>query len=491
MTTKGVEFALRNITANQIFDAMKTQFLKILFSLPLLISFANVFAGTTSQTVRVDYYHSGNAETEIFSLHQVVIEPLPWPGNPVKTIDTVERGYFMFQVEDTESGEILFSRGYSSIFQEWQSIGEAREMNRTFHESVRFPKPEKPVLLRILKRNPEQEFDSVWTTDIETDDMLVVRAHAPVPAEVLKLHVSGEPANKVDLVILGDGYTAEESGKFAADAQRLTDALFTYSPYKERAGDFNVWGLAPPAVASGVNRPSNGTFRHSPSGTTYDAFRAERYVLAFDNLGMRRLLQHVPYEFIVILGNSETYGGGGIYGLYSTVAADNGFSEYLMVHELGHHFAALADEYYTSAAVYEPTAERPEPWEPNVTALHDPAALKWGHLVEPGIALPTPWPKETFEEFQLENQARRAQLRADNRPETEMNQLFLDEQKFVTELFALHPDTNSVTGAFEGANYAANGYYRSAMNCTMFTRHDQFCRVCSDAIVEVIDLYTD
>jgi hypothetical protein len=454
----------------------------------LLLSFT-AQANDAPLTVRVDYYHGGNAETESFSLHQVVIEPLPWPGNPGKAIDTVQRGHFMMQVEDPESGTVLFSRGYSSIFQEWQYTGEARQMNRTFHESVRFPKPDRPVRLRILKRNAEQGFDSLWTADIDTDDMLVVRAHAPAPGPVQELHVSGPPAEKVDLVILGDGYTAEEADKFSADAQRLTRALFTYSPFKERAGDFNVWGINPPAVESGVNRPSNGTFRHSPSGTTYDAFRAERYVLAFDNLGMRRIIQHAPYEFIVILGNSETYGGGGIYGLYSTVAAESEWSDYLLVHELGHHFAALADEYYTSAAVYEAATERPEPWEPNVTALHDPAKLKWGHLVEEGTALPTSWPKKELEAFQRDNQARRAQLRSDNRPESEMNQLFSDEQDWVRKLFATHPKTNSVIGAFEGANYAASGYYRSQMNCLMFTRDVFFCRVCSDAIEEIIDLY--
>ena len=172
------------------------------------------------------------------------------------------------------------------------------------------------------------------------------------------------------------------------------------------------------------------------------------------------------------------------------MAADTGFSEYVFVHELGHHFAALADEYYTSAAVYEPTADRPEPWEPNVTALHDPRKLKWGLLVDKGTALPTEWPKEEFEAFQLENQARRAELRAQNRPETEMNKLFRDEQDFVSELFAQYPATHSLVGAFEGANYAANGYFRPEMNCTMFTRHETFCRVCSDDLEEMIDLYT-
>ncbi len=470
---------------------MKSLLLKSLYSILLLGLSFGAFSDGTTPTIRVDYYHSGNADMEMFSLHQVVIEPLPWPGNPNKALDTTQRGYFIFQVEDPESGEVLYSRGFSSIFQEWQSTGEARKMNRSFHESVRFPKPGKPVLLRIFKRNEAQGFDSIWTAEIDPDDMLVVRAHAPAPAAVLKLHVSGAPSGKVDLVILGDGYTAREAEKFAADARRLTDALFTYSPFRERAGDFNVWGINPPAVESGVNRPSNGTFRYSPSGTTYDAFRAERYILAFDNLGMRRILQHTPYEFIVILGNSNTYGGGGIYGLYSTVAADSEWSEYLLVHEFGHHFAALADEYYTSDAVYEPSTDRPEPWEPNVTALHDPARLKWGRLVQEGTSLPTEWPKEAFETFQRENQARRAQLRAENRPESEMNQLFLSEQEWVRNLFAQYPASNSVAGAFEGANYEASGYYRSEMNCIMFTREDAFCQVCSDAVNEMIDLYTE
>jgi hypothetical protein len=470
---------------------MKSFFVKLLTSFLLLGTSFTAIAQAVPPTVRVDYFHSGNADMEIFSLHQVVIEALPWPGNPDKALDTAQRGYFMFQVEHPKSGDVLYSRGFSSIFQEWQSTGEARNMNRTFHESVRFPKPDKPVRLRILKRNQAQGFDSIWTVDIDSDDMLVVRAHAPAPAEVLDLHVSGAPSGKVDLVILGDGYTAGQAGKFAADAQRLTDALFTYSPFKQRAGDFNVWGINPPAVESGVNRPSNGTFRHSPSGTTYDAFRSERYILAFDNLGMRRILQHAPYEFIVILGNSETYGGGGIYGLFSTVAADSDWSEYVFVHELGHHFAALADEYYTSDVAYESTTDRPEPWEPNVTALHDPQKLKWGHLVEEGTALPTAWPKEALEEFQRENQARRRQLRADNRPEAEMNQLFRDEQEWITNLFAQYPETNSVVGAFEGANYEASGYFRSEMNCIMFTRNKIFCQVCSDAVEEIIDLYTE
>ena len=469
---------------------MKSRLMKRILLVPLLASCTGALADTPP-TVRVDYYHTGNAENETFSLHQVVIEPLPWPGHPEKNIDTLDLGHFLFRVEDPESGEVLFSRGYSSIFQEWQYTGEAKKMNRTFHESVRFPKPDKPVLLRVLKRDGTQPFESIWTVDIDTDDMLVVRDYAPPPAPVIDIHVSGDPAAKVDIVILGDGYTAEDAAKFEADARRLSEYMFSIEPFKKRAGDFNVRAINPPAARSGTNRPSNGTFRHSPSGTSFDAFRSERYILAFNNPGLRSLIQHTPYEFVFILANSETYGGGGIYNLYATVAVDSDWAPYVFVHEFGHHFAALADEYYTSDVAYEFTGERPEPWEPNVTALHDTEKLKWGHLAADSTPLPTPWPKAEFEEYQQQYQARRRQIRAENRPESEMNELFAEAYEFTMALFAEHPDTNSVIGAFEGANYAATGYYRSEMNCMMFTRHDEFCRVCSDAIEAVIDLYSE
>ena len=132
--------------------------------------------------------------------------------------------------------------------------------------------------------------------------------------------------------------------------------------------------------------------------------------------------------------NSATYGGGGIYGLYSTVAADSVWAPYVFVHEFGHHIAGLADEYYTSDVAYLPAADRVEPWEPNVTALLDPAALKWKDLVTPGTPLPTPWPKDEFERYTKEIQERRRAIRAANRPEAEMDALFRDEEAHDTAL---------------------------------------------------------
>jgi hypothetical protein len=212
-------------------------------------------------------------------------------------------------------------------------------------------------------------------------------------------------------------------------------------------------------------------------------------VLTFDNKAFREIAAHAPYDAVEILVNSETYGGGGIYGLYSAAAAGSAWAGYLFVHEFAHHFAGLADEYYTSPVSYQPRRPEVEPWEPNVTALIDPAALKWRRLVTADTPVPTPWPKGEYEAYMRAYQAERAELRRAGRPETEMNALFERAQTFSDALFAGSPQRASV-GAFEGAFYSATGYYRPALDCLMFTRHDAFCPVCAAAVDEIIDLYT-
>jgi hypothetical protein len=443
----------------------------------------------TPPTLRVDIQHSGDATTEGFALERVVVEPLPWPGNPDRPIDDSNRGVNLFEVVDPKTGRVLYSRGYSTIFGEWRTTEEAQRLSRGFQESLRFPKPDRPVRVRVLARDERNAFSVVWSFDIDPDAMDIERKSAPAPTRVIAIRENGPPAEKVDLLILGDGYTAAESAKFEADVRRLSDHLFSVEPFKKRARDFNVWAIMAPATESGISRPSNGTHHWSALGTRYDIFGSERYVLTLDNRAFRSLAQYAPYEFVEILFNNETYGGGGIFGQFSTAAAGSEWASYLFVHEFGHHFAALADEYYTSPVAYQSGEERPEPWEPNVTALQDPAQLKWKDKVKAGTPLPTPWPKSEFEAYQREYQKKRAELRAANRPEAEMNALFRKERDFTSGLISKAPN-RSVIGAFEGANYQASGYYRSEMECVMFSRIDRFCQVCSDAIEDIIDLYS-
>jgi len=453
----------------------------------LLVSAAAV--ADAPGTMRVDFFHTGNSQTEMFALDQVVIEPLPWTGNMHQPIDRTLRGKYLFEIADTETGDIAWSRSFSSIYGEWETTGEAREMNRSFHESVRFPVQDAQFELVLKKRGPANEFREVWRIPIDPNDYMIHRESAVYTDQVVAIMDNGDPAQKVDLLLLGDGYTADEFEAFITKARELTDILFSTSPFRERRDDFNVWALAPAAAESGISRPSTNTYRDSPIAATYDAFRSERYILTFDNKSMRRIASSVPYDFVEILTNSEIYGGGGIYGLYATTAANSEWAPYVFVHEFGHHFAGLADEYYTSSVAYEAPAEITEPYEPNVTALLDPEKLKWKHLVGPLTPIPTPWPKAEYEEHSLAYQERRREMRASNVPEAEMNELFRSNQNFVENLFA-RSEFRDAVGAFEGANYQAQGYYRSEENCIMFTRTDYFCLVCRAAIDKVIDEYT-
>jgi hypothetical protein len=351
---------------------------------------------------------------------------------------------------------------------------------------VRFPEPSGPVQVLLKKRDPQQAFREVFSVVVDPRGPLVEEARPPAGVKVWAVQESGPPRDKVDLLLLGDGYTAAEMDKWHRDARRLADTLFAQPPFKERRADFNVWALDAPSDESGAARPSDGVQRASSFRATYDAFGSERYVLVFDER-WRELAAAAPYEFVEVVVNDRKYGGGGIHNLYATVAADNAFTPYIFVHEFGHHFAGLADEYYTSDVAYETGGTRIEPWERNATA--DPKAAKWAGLHTAGVPLPTPWAKAEFEAKQKEIQARRRKIRAEKRPEAEMEALFREEQAHTTPLLAGGPH-GSATGAFEGANYEANGYYRPRADCIMFTRDEVgFCPVCRRAIEEVIDQY--
>ena len=457
--------------------------------LGILLSVSGSVFAEAPQTMRLDYFHSGNSKTEMFSLDEVVVEALPWTGNMQQPVDKTLRGKYLFEIVDDESGDIAWSRSFSSIYGEWETTGEARSINRTFHESVRFPRPAAAFHVVLKKRDAANQFEEIWRIGVDPNDYMHHREGAMYADQVVAIVNNGDPAQKVDLLLLGDGYTAEEHDAFIAKAHEMAEVLFATSPFKERREDFNIWALAPHAAESGVSRPSTNTYRDSPIGVTYDSFRSERYVLTFDNKAWRRIASSTPYDFVEILTNTETYGGGGIYGLFSTAAANGEWAPYLFVHEFGHHFAGLADEYYTSSVAYAGPEVIIEPYEPNVTALLDPDNLKWRHLVGENTPLPTPWPKKEFEEHSMSVQVTRRQMRADNVPEAEMNALFRFTKEYSEKLFAANEYKGSI-GAFEGANYEAKGYYRSEQNCLMFTRTEHFCAVCAAAIEKVIDEYT-
>jgi hypothetical protein len=444
-------------------------------------------AAAAPPTLRVDYVHTGNAAEERFALDALVLEG-PWPGRPDRALDDTNLGKYRFQVVDAASGRTLYSRGFASVYGEWETTDEAKARARAFHESLRLPLPAGPARVVLQKRGPDQSFREVWTLAIDPADAAIDRS-GPSSFPVWAVHRSGEPQDKVDLLLMGDGYTAAEMPRWHDDARRLAEMLFAVSPFKERRGDFNVWAVDTPSEQGGVSRPSEGIYRRSALRATYDAFGSERYVLAFDNKRLREAASAAPYEFVQIAVNERKYGGGGIHNLYATVAARSAWAPYLFVHEFAHHFAGLADEYYTSPVAYAaaPEGARPEPWEENVTT--DPGGGKWKDLVTAGTPLPTPWPKDEFENAQREIQARRRKIREEKRPEEEMDALFREEQRRMTTLLHAAPHAGAV-GGFEGAMYEARGHYRPQVDCIMFTRNEvPFCAACRRSLERIIDLY--
>ena len=457
-------------------------------------SFDELFTG---RTLRFDYYHSGTATEEHISLDQVRLEG-PWPGSRTRLIDDTNLGKYLLEVVDTASGlsgdqtgRTIYSRGFASIYGEWETTGEAHQsIWRSFHESQRFPEPKGPVRLILSKRGPDGSFRPIYTGEVDPHSRFVNRAALPPRGKLWTIFENGPPASRVDLLILGDGYTRKERTKFRRDVRRLTHVLFNTEPFAARKSEFNVRAIHVPADESGITNPRQNIWRDNPLGLSYNSLDLDRYVLTFANRRVRDIAALAPYDALLIIHNDRKYGGGGIFNLYAITAARSREAPYLFVHELGHSFAGLADEYYTSAVTYEDFHQPGvEPWEPNVTALLDPANLKWGHLVASDTPLPTPWDQPAYDAASYTYQEKRSALRAQDASEEQMEGLFSEVQSITQPLLASEP-YSGVVGAFEGASYQAKGLYRPQADCIMFTRNPKdFCTVCSAAIETVIDLY--
>jgi hypothetical protein len=378
-----------------------------------------------SRTMRVDYFHTGGAGGEGVRLDAVLAEG-PWPGSRTRLVDTALLGKYVFEVVDRASQRVLYSRGFASVYGEWETIPESRAATRTFHESLRFPWPARPVRIVLKKRNALNGFEPIWAGDV--DPAAASAAPLPPTAGPAILIESGPVERKVDLLLVSEGYAIEQASKFRADAARLVEGLFALEPFKSRRADFNVRTLA---------------LRGAQLAVRFNIFDLDRYALTLDNRALRNIAASAPYDLVKILMNESKYGGGGIYNQQSTVAASNESAAYVFVHELAHNLAGLGDEYVGTVTYETGSPIASEPWEPNITALRDPASLKWRDLIEPGTPVPTPMSHA------------------------------------------------GKVGAFEGAGYEARGLYRPEAECIMGSRRvATFCRVCQRAIARAIDMYT-
>jgi len=455
------------------------------------------------ETLRIDYNHTGSAEGEFVSLDQLWRQGT-WAGSRTHLIDDLDLGGYYAKIYDAASGDLIWSRGFSSYFGEWQTTGPAAEgILRTYHESVLAPLPLAPVEFSLEVRNTEGVLEEFFRAAIDPDSWEIRRDPAPAGIIVVDGVLGGDPHSCVDVAIVGEGYTAAEVAKFEADVKRFTALMTGQEPYASHRDMINVRGVLLPSQESGCDEPSRGVHKRTALGCTFDSLGSERYMLTEDNRAMRDIAQAVPYDVLYIMVNHDRYGGGGIYNLFCTFTSDNQWSGYVFLHEFGHSFAGLADEYYTANVAYSdfyPASY--EPRDRNITALADPAHLKWADLATGG-PLPTEWNKAEFDAMDLAYQAERelindriGQLMRDGAPVEDIESLKADGEKLsrdhqvaVDAWFAANPAVNTV-GAFEGAGYRSEGLYRSQLDCIMFTRGIKpFCAACTRGIIEVMERY--
>jgi hypothetical protein len=407
----------------------------------------NIYAGFDdyfhNKTMRVDYYHSGDKDLEFYSIAQLLEEP-HWGGSRVNLIDIFDYGKYKFEVYDLASSALIYSRGYCTLFGEWQTTDEATKTVRSFHETVVFPYPKKNVRVDFYSRNRKGDWEKKFEYEIDPQDKFITTERR-LEFPKYEVHKSGDPAHCVDIVFLPEGYTKEQMGKFKKDCKRFTEYLFACRPYDKYKNKFNIWAVEAPSAEQGADYPGRREWRKTILNTSFYTFDSERYLMTTDNRSVRDLAANAPYDQIYIIVNTDHYGGGAIYNHYAVCVADNKHGAYVFTHELGHSFVGLGDEYYDSEVSYNDFYPlEVEPWEPNLTTLVN-FDIKWKNLVDKDTPVPTP-PTSEFK---------------------------------------------AKVGVFEGGGYVNKGVYRPAVDCSMKSISvDNFCRVCTTAIEKMIVFYT-
>lgn len=395
------------------------------------------------KSLRVDFVLSGNADFQAAALQQMREEPI-WAGPVKNLIDPFNYGGYYVNVYDKSGKQLLYSRGFNTLFEEWRSTDQAKSETQAWTNSISIPYPKATIVLEISARDKtDMQFHPLLKMNVDPTSIFIDRGKLK-ENKISQIQYNGDPSEKVDLVFLAEGYTAAEQEKFEADAKRFTEALFTTPPYNTRRNDFNIWAVDLVSEESGTDISGKSVFHNTVLNSGYYTFGVDRYLTTPDMKSIRDAVWNIPCDAIFILVNTDTYGGGGMYNFYAIGTADNPRTPAVFVHEFGHSFAGLADEYFSSEVAYVDFYNlKNEPWEPNITTLVD-FGSKWKDLLPTNISIPTP----------------------------------LDD---------IHKDK---AGVFEGGGYLAKGIYRPMDHC-MMRDYAPFCPACSRAILRMIDFLTD
>jgi hypothetical protein len=458
------------------------------------------------ETLRIDYFHIGDAKTEMITIDKLFRYGI-WAGSLNHLVDNLNNGKYYVMIYDAVTKKLIYSKGFDTLFGEYASSDDGvNGIVKSFHESAIIPAPKNKIVFALEKRNEENLLEEFFRSEIDPASIFIIKDKVSnATVEILKPVYNGDPHTKVDIAILAEGYTKSERGKFENDLNKFVEYFFEQEPYKSQKNNFNIYGVFKPSEESGTDLPGANIFVNTVLNTTFWTLGSERYLMTEDNLSMRNLAAHVPYDAIYIQVNHPRYGGGGIYNQYCTYTTHNQFAKYLFTHEFGHSFTGLADEYYTSDVAYndffKPTVE---PVEPNITALMDSKNVKWKKYLNDGIEIPTPWEKEEFDRFSYEWLKERnrlnsfvSELKRNRAPENEIKAAEEEyamkdkKQSEIVDKYLTSSKFWNKVGAFEGGGYQPKGIYRPMIDCIMFSKGDKpFCKVCEEAIKEVIGSYT-
>lgn len=394
------------------------------------------------QTLRIDYTFIGNSHEQHVALREMSKHD-NWWGRRVNLAEVPLEGNGDLTLYDAESNKVIYKTSFSSLFQEWITTEEAYRVTKSFEFTILVPMPSKSTIAEVVLRDNTGK-ESHFQHTITPDDVLIHDRSAQQPLPYTYMHKGGDSKECIDVVILAEGYTAEEMGTFMEDARITTDEILSYEPFNSHREKFNFIAIASPSKDSNVSVPQDGAWRETAVGSNFMTFYMERYLTSGNVYAMYDLATNIPCEHFIILANTDTYGGGGIYNSYTLTTAHHEDFRPVVVHEFGHSFGGLGDEYFylTADNNDEMHSLSHEPWEPNITTLVD-FDSKWADMVEKGIEIPTK----------------------------------------VTE----ERSKNYTVGVYEGGGYRAKGIYRPVDVCRMRNNTaERFCPVCERAIERVI-----
>lgn len=404
-------------------------------------AFSDYFA---DKTLRIDYIFTGNAAKQEVCLDGLSSLP-SWAGRKQHLSELPLQGNGQIVMRDKASGTIIYKTSFSSLFQEWLETDEAKAVTKGFENSFLVPYPLRPAEIEITLLDPRRNIRTSMKHIVNPNDILIHQKGTDHITPHKYLLQSGTAEKCIDVAILAEGYTLEEMDTFYKDAAIACESLFSHEPFQSMKKRFNIVAVASPSEDSGVSVPRLGEWKRTAFNSHFSTFYSDRYLTTSRVKSIHDALAGIPYEHVIILANTEEYGGGGIYNSYTLTTAHHPKFRPVVVHEFGHSFGGLADEYFYDDDVMTDTYPLDiEPWEQNISTRVN-FASKWEDMLVKGTPVPTP----TSEKVK-------------------------------------YP-----IGVYEGGGYSAKGIYRPADNCRMRTNeYPAFCPVCQRAVRRIIDFYT-